>query len=100
MNEIKIKFNEQEFLIKQTFRSLMLFEEMTSRSANEMKETTNDLLTLFYCILKACNKETFIYSFDEFIDLLDNNQKSLANFSDYLQSEAKDLPKKKALKKV
>lgn len=101
MNTVKITFGNQEFSIKQTFRALMLFEEMTKKSAERIEENLNDVLTLFYCILKAGNRETFNYSFDEFIDVLDNNQDSLQIFTNYLQEQAAQVnqPKKKVVKK-
>ena len=100
MKEIKIKINNQEFIIKQTFRALMLFEEISGRNSNEIKENINDLMLLFYCILKGANKLTFQYSFDEFIDLLDDNQESIEVFNEYLQELQKEVPKQSNKKKV
>jgi len=100
--QITIQIGKEQFIIKQTFRSLMLFEEKTARNVDSINETISDILILFWCILKGANKLTFNYSFDEFIDLVDSNQDSLQVFTDYLKDQAKDQPtdKKKVTKKV
>jgi hypothetical protein len=102
MNEVKIKLNDTDYIIKQSFRSLLLFEEITKRSANNFEENISDVITLFYCILKASNQKTFLFSLDQFIDLLDENQNSLNEFTNYLQDQAKDqkIENKKKIKKA
>jgi hypothetical protein len=84
MKEIKIKIENNEYVVKQSFRSLMLFEEMTGKNANQLTDNLTDLMTLFYCILQAGNKDIFKFSFDQFIDLIDNNQDTIQVFNDYL----------------
>jgi hypothetical protein len=96
MEDIKFKIGEQEFLIKQTFRSLLLFEEMTGVKY-EKDNKIGTQLKMLYCILKAANKETFKYDYDEFIDTLDDNQDSVQKFFEYLNSIAN--PDKKKVKK-
>ncbi len=59
MEKITIKIENKDLIIKQSFRALMLFEEMTSKTVNEMNESVADILKLFYCILKANNLDTF-----------------------------------------
>jgi hypothetical protein len=100
MEQIKIKIDNKEFIIKQTFRSLMLFEEITKKPATQVNDSLTDIITLFYCVLKGANKTTFNYTQDEFIDLLDTHQDSINVFTDYLQSQAPEqTPKKKVTKK-
>jgi spore coat polysaccharide biosynthesis protein SpsF (cytidylyltransferase family) len=96
----KIKIDGKEFLIKQSFRSLMEFEKMTKKPAPEMDVTVNDLITLFYCVLKAANKETFDYSFENFIDVLDNNSEVLNEFSNYLIKQQQGTQTETKKKKV
>ena len=93
MKEIKIKINNQEFIIKQSFRALMLFEQLTGRSSNDIKENISDLITLFYCILKAANKQTFTFQLDEFVDYLDENQDKIEVFNNYLTDIGNNNPK-------
>ena len=99
---ITIQIAGVDYVIKQSFRSLLMFEDMTKSSVENMEENLNNTLTLFYCILKAGNRNTFLFSFDEFIDLMDSNVDSLTVFSEYLQSlaQAQELPKKKVTKKA
>lgn len=103
MEQITIKINEAQYIVKQSFRSLLYFEEITQRSANTINDNLTDVLILFYCILKAGNKNTFKYSLDEFYDLLDNNQDSLEIFTNFLTQQAKEQQqpnKKKVMKQV
>jgi len=89
MEKITIKINELEYIIKQSFRALMLFEEMTEKTVNEMTESVADILKLFYCILKGNNLTTFKYSFDEFLDTIDEQPEVFTQFTEYLQEQAK-----------
>lgn len=94
MESIKIKIGENEFIIKQSFRSLMMFEEMTGRNVNQLNDSLNDLMTLLYCMLKAANRMNFTYTYDEFIDLIDENPEIPVLFNDYLLSNSKPEEKK------
>ena len=91
--ETTITINGKQLKVKQSFRSLMLFEEMTQRSVYKMNETVNDTVTLFYCILKGNNKELFTYSFDQFVDLLDDSPEYFDQFNMYLLSSAEPAAK-------
>ena len=98
---VKIKIQGKEYQLKQSFRALMMFEEMTSKSAEQVNENVTDLMKLFYCLLKASNKETFAYDFDAFIDAIDEDPQAIEVFTDYLQKQQQthDTGKKKAVKK-
>jgi hypothetical protein len=85
---ITIKIEGRDFVIKRSFRALMLFEEMTGRMVDNIHENVTDVMKLFYCFLKGGNKD-FEYSYDEFIDLVDNNEGIFEDFSQYLQDMAK-----------
>jgi hypothetical protein len=101
MEEVKFKIGSEQFVIKQTFRALLLFEEMNDREYNDTK--LNDQFKMLFCLLKAANKETFKYSFDDFLTILDDNQDSVQKFFEYLNSLAANnkpqVTKKKQLKK-
>lgn len=99
MKEIKIKIGEKEYKIRQSFRALLLFEELSGKDVSDIKDSVTDILKLFYCILKANNKDTFNYTFDEFIDLIDENYESVDVFSKFL-TELNNEPKKKRVGKV
>ena len=56
-------------------------------------------MLLFYCILKANNREIFQYSFDEFIDVIDEYPDNVEVFNNYLLGEAKKVEKSPTKKK-
>lgn len=105
MEKITITINGVKYIIKQSFRSLMLFEEMTGKTVNKMNDSIADILKLFYCILKGNNMVTFTYSFDEWLDVIDEQPEALTTFTDYLteqankQVEPEVTTKKKAISK-
>lgn len=101
MKEIVIKIGGIEYLIKQSFRSLIMFEKLASKKINEVNDNVTDIVLLFYCILSGCNK-TFVYTFEEFLDILDENPESIEVFTNYLESQAQPIEetKKKQTKKT
>lgn len=64
-----IKINDREYKVKQTLRSIFLWEQISERTF-EIKTTLDNYLYL-YCILLA-NNEDFM-TWDEFIDTIDDN---------------------------
>lgn len=84
MEQVKIKIEDKEFIIKQNFRGLMLFETMAGKT--EPNDTVNDAMLLFYCFLRGANKDTFNYTYDEFIDIIDNDNSIFENFTTYLNN--------------
>jgi hypothetical protein len=99
--ETTITIDGKVLRVKQSFRALMMFEEITKRSVYQMNESVNDIITLFYCILKANNKDAFTYTFDQFVDLIDEAPESIDAFNSYLASnanaEASEKPSKKKI---
>lgn len=86
------------YILKQTFRAIMYFEELTKKSVSNADENVTDLITMFYCLLKAANKDSFKYTLDEFIELLDDNQEQIEVFNNYLLAQAQPQDKKKQKK--
>ena len=66
---MKVTINSKEFELKQSIRALMLFEQMTEKKASQIEDNLTDTVTIFYCMLKANNKD-FDYGFETFIDYL------------------------------
>jgi len=99
MKEFKIKISGADFTVKQSYRSLMLFEELTGINLSDMNGSVTHTIKLFYCMVKGCNMNTFNYSFDEFMTILDEEPEMLDSFNAYLISESKPSEKKK-MKKV
>ena len=98
MEGIRIKFGEKEFLVKPSFRSLMLFEEITGKNSSEIRENVTDTVTMFYCMVKASNKE-FTLTLEEFIDLVDTYTDTLDVFVEYLKSQAQPQEGKKKVQR-
>jgi len=86
MNQTKIILNDQEYILKQSFRGLMIFEKMTGKNAYQANTSMNDSLTMFYAMLQASNRTTFTMSFDEFLDQLDEFPEALSEYNSYLVS--------------
>lgn len=84
-----VKFGENEFKIKQSFRALLEFEKMSKKKISDMEENITDVMMLFYCILKV-NNLNFNYSFDSFVDMVDENIDAFQIFTDYLNEQAGD----------
>ena len=99
LDSIKIKIKDDELIIKKSYRALMLFEEMSGKAIDQMKVSVSDIMLLFYCILKACNKDKFNHTFDEFIDILDENPNYMEPFQKYLVEEGKKVEKTSVKKK-
>jgi hypothetical protein len=68
-----IKLNGKKFeLISHSFRADWLFEAMAGKTVEEAKGTRDNMMYI-YCLFQARNKD-FEYSFDEFVDIIDDNQ--------------------------
>lgn len=93
---MKIKLNETEELeLVYSFRSNIYFEQIQGKTIDFTNFTSNDLITLFYCVflssLQKAKKPTI--SMIDFLDLVDDNggEKCIVDFSnwyvDILQKE-------------
>jgi hypothetical protein len=49
-------------------------------------KTVNTEMQMLYCILLSFNKNKFNYTFDEFVDILDDNVDSIIEYLNYLKS--------------
>jgi hypothetical protein len=81
----------KEYKVKQTMRSVMLFEEMTGKSIGSMDAgKIMDVLTMLYCTLKACNKAEFdSIDFDAFVDMVDEQPSIIQEMSEAISSNKK-----------
>ena len=72
-----VTINKKKYPVRMGFRALLEFEEMTGKNANQLGElTTKEMISLFYCGIKAgCRKEAkkFNYDFEGFIDLIEDH---------------------------
>ena len=98
--QTKLIFDAKEFYIKESIRSLLIFEELTGKKAAEISDNLTDTLTLFYCFLRANNKDTFNYTFENFIDLIDVNESAVNSFVKFIELQAiKNAKNGKSVKK-
>lgn len=78
---MKIKFNNNEYEMKYSFRALMIYENIMGKSFNPQGLT--DIIIFFYStVLANSNNATILY--DDFLDWLDENPNELNNFSEWL----------------
>lgn len=82
MNSFKITIDGKEYLIKQSFRGMMDYEESTGKLVSDIKSTT-DIVKFLYSMLKASNKNEWKYSFDEFIDVVDEHPEIFEFFKSF-----------------
>jgi hypothetical protein len=94
MEQIKIKLGDTEYILKRTYKSLILFETQTGKPLSDFKEGVTDNIIMFYCMLKAINKN-FEYSFDDFLTLIDDHEDQLLSFNKYMEGLARNVVVKK-----
>lgn len=82
---MKLKIDGQELELVYSFRSNIYFEQITNKNIDFSNFSSNDLITLFYCVfissLQKAKKP--IISMVEFLDIIDDNggDQCVLNFS-------------------
>lgn len=74
-----------EYNIGWSFRASLKYEEIFKKWYVDDK-TVNTEMQMLYCILLSFNKNKFNYTFDEFVDILDDNVDSIIEYLNYLKS--------------
>lgn len=69
MKTITIK--KRDYILKYTLRAFFIFENLTGKQF-EFGRMLDEYL-LFYSVLLANNKDTFLMSFDEFVEACDSD---------------------------
>jgi hypothetical protein len=83
MKTVTVKLVDgKEFILKNTMRTIMIFEEISGKGIIDIS-TTKDYLQWLYSTLVGCNRDTFTYSWDEFIDLIDENPQLPISFNEF-----------------
>lgn len=96
---MKLKINENEIELKHTLRSLILYENVTGQTF-AAPQTIQDIITYFYCVVVGSSKD-YSLSFDEFVDVLDEQPNLINEFTQWIQDQAKineDVKKKSKTK--
>ena len=76
-----ITINDKDIELKYTLRSMMMYENITGKTF--APEGVSDILTFVYCVVVASAKN-YELEFDDFLDLIDENQDKLNEFSLWL----------------
>lgn len=76
-----ITINDKDIELKYTLRSMMMYENITGKTF--APEGVSDILTFFYCVVVASAKN-YELKFDDFLDVIDENQDKLNEFSMWL----------------
>jgi len=97
MNSITVKINDTDYKLKQSFRCYLLFEEMTGKQISDIS-TMKDTITFLYCTLKGSNIKEWNYSFDEFIDLIDEYPEIFRKFNELNETISSSNEKKTEIK--
>lgn len=96
-----VKIGELEFPVRITNRAMIEYENMTGSNISKLNGTMN-IIQLFYCTAKAGAKslgKEFIYTFEEFLDIIDNYYMDvITNFTKVLSDESGGDEKKQKAK--
>lgn len=90
----KLVINGKEYNVKFSFRSYMLYEEITDGKSVQDIKGIGDMLRLFYCSLKAYNDD-FDCSFQTFIDLVEDDNAVVDELTSLFLASLGDVKKKK-----
>jgi len=82
-----IRIKNKNFELRDSNRSLLKFEEMTNKSVMDIDANYTDILNLFYCVLYGANKNKFKYEFEDFLDILDEDDTLIDKFTNYLDEK-------------
>ena len=96
---MKIQINNKEVELKNTIRSLIIYENITNQTFFA-PSTLEDVITYFYCVVVASSKD-YSLKFDDFVDWIDENPNVLNEFTKWFQDLAQtteDIKKKSTLK--
>lgn len=82
---MKVNIKDQEITLKYSFRALIIFEEITSKTLT-VPESLKDILILFYSVILASAKGSLQdWTWDNFMDWLDENPEITVEFTNWLK---------------
>ena len=79
-----IKIKDKEYKLKYTLRALFIYEQITNKTF-ELKTIMDEYLFL-YCIL-AANNEDLDLTFDNLIDICDEDFSIMVAFKEFISTE-------------
>lgn len=80
---MKITINDKEITLKNTFRSMVAYEQIQGKMFSP--QTFTDMIVYFYCVVISSTKDMDGFSFDQFLDWLDEHQEAMTDFSNWLR---------------
>ena len=78
---MQITINDKNIELKQTMRSIMVYEQITGKPFSP--QTVTDILIYFYSVVIASNINLEL-PFDEFMNWIDENPEEFENFNKWL----------------
>lgn len=78
---MKVNINNNEIELKQSFRSHIIYEQITGETFQPKGIT--EIVTFFYCVVMA-SAQNLEVDFEQFIDWMDGNPNVLAEFSEWM----------------
>lgn len=79
---MKIKINDKEIELKQTIRSLLMYENIKGESY--VPKSLNDILLYIYCVVISSAKD-YSLDYDAFIDWVDEHPEELEKVVKFIQ---------------
>lgn len=76
-----VKIKDAEVELKNTFRAMIIYEAIAEKAFKP--NGLSELLIYFYSVIMASKKDVDI-TFDEFMDWVDDNPSSIAEFTDWM----------------
>ena len=82
---MKVLIKDQEIELKYSFRSLIVYEEIMGETLT-VPQTLKEILVLFYSVILSSAKGSLQdFTWDNFIDWLDDNPGKTVEFSNWLK---------------
>lgn len=78
---MKINIKGKEVELKNTFRSMIIYEKVAGKTFNPQGIT--EILLYFYSVIMASDKDCEL-EFDDLLDMVDENPKLITDFSEWL----------------
>jgi len=84
LEEKSIKIGDKEYPMKMSMRAMIEYEKLSGKTINEIT-TIEDITFLFYSTIKMGGAK---FTYDEFLDLIDDKPESLTAFTDAMIVES------------
>lgn len=83
---MKIQIKNTEVELKNKMRSLLIYEQIANKPFNPT--TVTDMILYFYSVILACKPDIDL-TFNELMDIIDENPSVYEQFNEWLLNESK-----------